>query len=111
MGLNEELTKSSPKDAIWICQCECGKTKNVRSSYLTHGWTKSCGCLKSSGEKEIQKILEDNSYTFIFDKGYFKDLVGESGKYPLRYDFIILNKDNIPIRIVEFDGEQHFKEV
>lgn len=30
--------------AIWKCQCECGNTTEVRSTHLTHGHTKSCGC-------------------------------------------------------------------
>lgn len=107
--LNKELTKHSNSDAIWLCQCECGNYKNVKSSYLSQGWTKSCGCIKSSGEKEIEKILLENSINFIYNKGYFKDLLSNKNNL-LRYDFIIL-EDNNPIRIIEFDGEQHFKEI
>lgn len=29
----------------WICLCECGKIKNVDSTHLSSGLTKSCGCL------------------------------------------------------------------
>ena len=29
----------------WLCQCECGNTKVVRSSNLLRGYTKSCGCM------------------------------------------------------------------
>lgn len=29
---------------IWFCQCDCGKTKNVRGQSLKQGRTKSCGC-------------------------------------------------------------------
>ena len=31
---------------MWLCKCDCGNTKNVRTSNLTSGKTKSCGCLK-----------------------------------------------------------------
>jgi hypothetical protein len=31
---------------IWECQCDCGNTKEVISSYLLKGMTKSCGCLR-----------------------------------------------------------------
>ncbi len=30
----------------WICRCECGNTKPVRTSDLTLGRVKSCGCRK-----------------------------------------------------------------
>lgn len=30
--------------ARWLCQCDCGKTKSIRSSRLTGGYTLSCGC-------------------------------------------------------------------
>lgn len=31
---------------MWECLCDCGNLKLVRSSELTQGKTKSCGCLK-----------------------------------------------------------------
>jgi len=33
-------------NAYWECQCDCGKTVIVTSAHLSHGDTKSCGCLK-----------------------------------------------------------------
>jgi hypothetical protein len=32
--------------AVWICRCDCGREHAVIGSALTHGSTKSCGCLK-----------------------------------------------------------------
>ena len=32
--------------AIWLCQCECGKTKAAKQILLLNGKTKSCGCLR-----------------------------------------------------------------
>lgn len=29
----------------WVCQCDCGNTKEVSIGHLTNGDTKSCGCL------------------------------------------------------------------
>lgn len=42
--------------AIWLCLCECGKEKKIRSSELRSGNAKSCGCRGSryidrSGER------------------------------------------------------------
>lgn len=30
----------------WLCQCDCGKTTVVKTSNLTIGKTKSCGCIQ-----------------------------------------------------------------
>lgn len=32
---------------LWLCECECGKLKNVSVSTLRSGQSKSCGCYKS----------------------------------------------------------------
>lgn len=31
--------------AKWLCRCECGNIKSVRSNRLRSGYTQSCGCL------------------------------------------------------------------
>ena len=45
----ERITKSG---SYWICQCECGKTKSVKSSSLRRGEIQSCGCLRN--ERSVQ---------------------------------------------------------
>lgn len=30
---------------VWVCKCDCGSVKEVRSIYLRSGGVKSCGCL------------------------------------------------------------------
>lgn len=30
---------------LWVCECECGNTKQILAINLTRGFTKSCGCL------------------------------------------------------------------
>ena len=34
------------KNRKWICKCSCGKLKEINSSSLLRGLTKSCGCLR-----------------------------------------------------------------
>lgn len=33
----------------WLCKCDCGKEKIIRSDSLRNGNTQSCGCFKSKG--------------------------------------------------------------
>ena len=41
----------------YICQCDCGNVKKVRSDALIGGTTKSCGCLKmESNKKNVQNV-------------------------------------------------------
>ena len=33
------------RGAVWLCQCECGQTKEILGELLRNGRTQSCGCL------------------------------------------------------------------
>lgn len=37
---------------MWLCQCDCGQQKTVRTEYLRMGDTKSCGCLIARSPKK-----------------------------------------------------------
>lgn len=92
----------------WYCRCQCGNIHIASGHALLNGSVRSCGCGRLSiGEQIISNILDNNNYKYVRNKGYFSDLTSENG-VPLRYDFIILN-NNIPIRLIEFDGPQHNK--
>lgn len=75
----------------------------VSSDYLiSHPFFKK----KSKGERKIEDVLKKNNI-FYKTNFWFKDC---KDKHPLKFDFAIFNKDNIPI-LIEFDGIQHFKNV
>lgn len=85
------------------CKCKIdGYIWEARPYSLLKGY----GCPKCSisrGEKRIAEYLDNLDIVYIYDKPYFKDLVGVGGGL-LRPDFIIPS-----LKIwVEFDGEQHF---
>lgn len=91
--------------AFWTCKCDCGNITEVQASNLKSGHTQSCGCTRSIGEYNISQLLLKNNIPFIHDKTYFKDLIINKGVG--RYDFI-LYPDTDTIRLIEFDGLQHF---
>ena len=103
-----EKIKQTPGGSIWKCRCICGNEVNVRINNLHSGKTQSCGCIKSRGENIINKILQENN--IIYKREYsFEDLLGvNQGK--LRFDFAIFNKNNQLIKLIEFQGRQHFEE-
>lgn len=97
------------KRIFYHCQCECGKECDADGVELRNGHKNSCGCANYSlGEDIIKFILNQNNIKYLSNVQYFKDLVSENN-IPLRYDFIIFDNDNKIIRLIEFDGPQHYK--
>ena len=96
------LEKIENHCAFWKCKCECGNAITVAGSHLRSGHTKSCGCLKSFGEEKINKILSNSNinystqYTIFINSSY------------MRFDYAIFDNSNNLMRLIEFDGEQHF---
>lgn len=102
-----EQAESNREHSCWVCKCDCGNIKTVNSVELKNGDTLSCGCLRSSfGEQAIEKILKENNISY--KKEYqFSDLLSENN-IPLRFDFVLFDENDNIMRIVEYDGEQHF---
>ena len=96
------------KSIHWICECQlCGTIKTISGRNLRNGSTKSCGCLKSTGEQYIAFYL--NKLNISYKKEYsFSDLIGNH--QPLRFDFAIFDNENL-IGLIEFQGRQHFFKV
>jgi hypothetical protein len=97
--------------AMFKCKCDCGNDDVIVSgNALRCGLTLSCGCLhRSFGEMNIENILKENKIDFK-PEYVFLDLRSDRDGY-LRYDFAILDSNNFPVRLIEYDGEQHFKPV
>ena len=106
--ISENMERYKLKQHYWNCEClNCGAKTVVSTNKLKIGHTKSCGCISSYGEKQIAKILKE--YHIEFEKEYtFKDLKSKYGQY-LRFDFCVLNKENIPQYLIEYQGIQHFE--
>lgn len=99
--------KGKDGELYWICECDCGKTIEVLGHSLKRkdgNQTVSCGCYhRSIGATKILTLLTDNNINFI-EEYSFIDLPKS------RFDFAIIENNKI-IRLIEFDGEQHFKNV
>lgn len=89
---------------VWYCECSCGNSAEVITTSLVGGDTQSCGCISSKGEMYIEKVLKDNHILYEKQK-IFADFVYNDTKAHPRYDFYLPDYN----RLIEFDGEQHFK--
>lgn len=63
--------------------------------------TFSCGCQRSIGEYNIIQVLNNSQIAYIKEYSFPNSR--------LRYDFAILDENKKIIRLIEFDGEQHYE--
>ena len=94
---------------LFECDCDCGNSTILPRYSLVGNRTHSCGCIVSIGESNIKKILSNANITYKPQQS-FSDLKSDVGGL-LLYDFGILNNDGQVVRLIEFDGEQHYKPV
>lgn len=91
---------------IWHFKCKCGNEVDVLGVAVRRGNTKSCGCINSHYEMEIEQLLKDNNIEYK-TQYTFNDLKIERC---LRFDFAIL-KDNQLLGLIEYNGRQHYEPV
>lgn len=109
------LSLNSTNPTKWLCQCDCGGKVLVKTNNLKNGHTTSCGCrsknnkINSKGEELIINILNKSKINFIKEKT-FEDLNGFK-KVPLRFDFAIYDSNKELQYLIEFQGEQHYKQI
>lgn len=108
--IDEDKTRQFKHGVYWRCKCSCGNYTTALGTALERGLVKSCGCIKTSyGEEVIEQILQKNHINY--KKEYtFPNLHGDKD-IALRFDFAIFNNEQELIQLIEFDGEQHFKQV
>lgn len=49
------LRNGKVKEERWLCECECGKQKEILKYRILHGKTLSCGCLISKTNKKLKQ--------------------------------------------------------
>ena len=91
-------TKDNLKKGNFYYECKCLLCGNIYESLAqTLDNTISCGCQKSKGEFNIVQILNKNNIL------YQKEYCISKGEHNYRFDFAIMNSNNQPIRLIEFD--------
>ena len=45
---------------FWLCRCDCGEQRKVRTDQLVHGIAKSCGCLHRDKARKMMTANERN---------------------------------------------------
>ena len=92
------------------CIClNCGRKKLIRfDDLLAHD--SACECFKSHscGEMSIKRVLDNLKLNYQTEY-CFDGLVGLKGG-SLRYDFAVFDENNKIRCLIEFDGEQHYRE-
>lgn len=61
----KRVENSSTGHSQWLCICDCGNKKVVKSSYLRTGGTKSCGCFQ-------EERLRENGYKNYNNRNFKK---------------------------------------
>ena len=102
-------TPRSNHKELWVnCTCACGRKCVKQAIWIRQGDTKSCGICSwhSIGEKLIADYLEEHEIKYHHECS-FPDLLNKETLCPYRFDFAILDENNIKF-LLEFDGEQHY---
>lgn len=103
------IEPSGTRRTAYLCRCDCGNEVIAKTINLRAGDTSSCGCIYSKGEWNIEQILKQNNIPY--EKQYsFDDLLSEKG-HKMKFDFAIFNEKHELIKLIEFQGEQHYKKV
>lgn len=63
----EYVGKDKNKKSMFLCECDCGKSKVVKRNNLVTGTTKSCGCIKVELLKNKSKKYSKNTHEKLYN--------------------------------------------
>lgn len=105
-----ELAKKDMGKYWWLCRCDCGTERLVRTGDLVNGKSKSCGCLQIENRKKFDhseafwnKVEKtDNCWLWLGAKtplGYGVFVIKGKNVYAHRYSYELI-KGKIPENLV-----------
>ena len=94
------------KTTYWKCQCDCGNITYYTGDVLRSKRAISCGCLHSTGNQKIKKLLEEYNISHK-EEIAFKNFISSKGGHP-RFDFGIYDDNQNLLCLIEYQGIQHF---
>lgn len=71
----KQVGRDNSRQALWLFQCECGKTCVTRASSVRNGNTSSCGCFKKEQSSIISKQTIKNAHAANITHGRSKDRI------------------------------------
>jgi hypothetical protein len=111
-GLTVIDIKKENSKTYWKCRCNLCDSHNevwFSAHNVISGNNKSCGCMQSYREYIIEKALKSRNINYK-KQITFDGLKGIRGG-TLRFDFGIYDNIGKLLGIIEYDGEQHFKDI
>ena len=91
---------------VLFCLCSCGNKTITSTQSLQSGDTSSCGCMRSKGEYLIKTWLTQHNISYRTEYT-FPELRNSNGNL-IRFDFAILDENQNPYMMIEFNGRQHY---
>lgn len=70
--IEKDQNRKTNSGSYWICQCECGKIKSVKSSSLRNGEIISCGCYR---KEQLVKAKREQSEKEMLNRRFGKLVV------------------------------------
>jgi hypothetical protein len=96
------------KHAVWLCQCQCGKTKAVHGTSLVRKLTTSCGCYNADRSWSGYNTLSGSYWVSLRKSALRRNLEFNISK---EYVWDILEKQNFRCNLsgvpIEFDRKNH----
>lgn len=105
----ETIRQDNRGEFIWKCLCDCGNYKEIRSSALRYGTTKSCGCFNSDSLSNRRRKVNDNYFeTPNIENSYWAGFIAADGNIFQLPNPKWQKKLNIGLSVVDLEHLEKF---
>ena len=88
----QRVKNSKQGNAMWLCQCNCGKTTVVQGGHLRSGAVASCGCSKRESQEQLRLGKGVANFNAVMS-GYARNAANRSLEFSLsKEDFYRLTQ-------------------